>query len=243
MNAKRWFAWACLALMLVAEIFLFRANHERDAALADLRDARQQLQQTQAELSDLKTSSAGLEVAEVSSLRKQNEVLTGKVAALQKNVEQLQAESRQTAQHLTTARTALELQQEHLKQLQTEQQQATLVANANAGAWLAAAEQVAKRTQAPLLKALKAQKVPTIASRYIQIALDTELGSGAYAVALGTLLPFIPRLADNKRAVKLAGYLQAHGMKTIISILVDPIIDGVEKVFLQAMKSLPDDTL
>jgi uncharacterized protein (DUF3084 family) len=132
MNAKRWFAWACLALMLVAEIFLFRANHERDAALADLRDARQQLQQTQAELSDLKTSSAGLEVAEVSSLRKQNEVLTGKVAALQKNVEQLQAESRQTAQHLTTARTALELQQEHLKQLQTEQQQATLVANANA---------------------------------------------------------------------------------------------------------------
>ena len=118
-----------------------------------------------------------------------------------------------------------------------------LVANANAGAWLAAAEQVAKRTQAPLLKALNAQKVPTIASRYIQIALDTELGSGAYAVALGTLLPFIPRLADNKRAVKLAGYLQAHGMKTIISILVDPIIDGVEKVFLQAMKSLPDDTL
>jgi uncharacterized protein (DUF3084 family) len=132
MNAKRWFAWACLALMLVAEILLFRANHERDAALADLREARQQLQQTQAELTDLKTSSAGLEVVEVSSLRKQNEVLTGKVAALQKNVEQLQTESQQTAQHLTTARTALELQQEHLKQLQTEQQQTALVANANA---------------------------------------------------------------------------------------------------------------
>jgi len=97
MNAKRWFAWACLALMLVAEILLFRANHERDAALADLREARQQLQQTQAELTDLKTSSAGLEVVEVSSLRKQNEVLTGKVAALQKNVEQLQTEQQQTA--------------------------------------------------------------------------------------------------------------------------------------------------
>jgi chromosome segregation ATPase len=132
MNAKRWFAWVCLALMLVAEIFLFRANHERDAALTDLRDAQQQLHQAQAELDDLKNSSAGSQAAEISSLRKQNEVLTGKVAALQKNVEQLQAESRQTAQHLTTARTALELQQANLQQLQTEQQQAKLAANANA---------------------------------------------------------------------------------------------------------------
>ncbi len=131
MNAKRWFAWVCLALMLVAEIFLFRANHERDAALTDLRDAQQQLHQAQAELDDLKNSSAGSQAAEISSLRKQNEVLTGKVSALQKNVEQLQAESRQTAQHLTTARTAIELQQANLQQLQTEQQQARLAANAN----------------------------------------------------------------------------------------------------------------
>ena len=132
MNAKRWFAWVCLALMLVAEIFLFRANHERDAARTDLRDAQQQLHQAQAELDDLKNSSAGSQAAEISSLRKQNEVLTSKVSALQKNVEQLQAESRQTAQHLTTARTALELQQANLQQLQTEQQQAKLAANANA---------------------------------------------------------------------------------------------------------------
>ncbi len=132
MNAKRWFAWVCLALMLVAEFFLFRANHQRDAALTDLRDAQQQLHQAQTELDDLKNSSAGRQAAEISSLRKQNEVLTGKVSALQKNVEQLQAESRQTAQHLTTARTALELQQANLQQLQTEQQQAKLAANANA---------------------------------------------------------------------------------------------------------------
>ncbi len=132
MNAKRWFAWACLALMLGAELLLFRANHQRDAAQTALRDAQQQLHQAQTELDDLKNSSAGRQAAEISSLRKQNEVLTGKVSALQKNVEQLQAESQQTAQHLTTARTALELQQAHLQQLQTEQQQAALAANANA---------------------------------------------------------------------------------------------------------------
>lgn len=132
MNAKRWFAWVCLALMLVAEFFLFRANHERDAAQTELRDAQHQLRQAQTELEELKNSSAGRQVAEISSLRKQNEVLAGKVGLLQKSVEQLKSESQQTATRLNTARTALQLQQEHLQQLQTEQQQATLVANANA---------------------------------------------------------------------------------------------------------------
>ena len=131
MNAKRWFAWVCLALMLVAEILLFRANHERDAARTDLRDAQQQLHQAQTELEELKNSSTGRQASENSGLRKQNEILTSKVSALQKNVEQLQKESQQTAQHLTTARTALQLQQEHLQQLQTEQQQTAQLANFN----------------------------------------------------------------------------------------------------------------
>ena len=46
MNIKRWFAWACLALMLVAEIFLFQANREKDAALLSLRDTQAQLRET-----------------------------------------------------------------------------------------------------------------------------------------------------------------------------------------------------
>ena len=132
MNAKRWFVWVCLALMLVAEFLLFRANHDRDAAVTELRDAQTQLHQAQTELEELKNSSAGRQAAEISSLHKQNELLTGKVSALQKNVEQLQRDSQQAAQHLTTARTALEMQQEHLQQLQAEQQQARLAANANA---------------------------------------------------------------------------------------------------------------
>ena len=132
MNAKRWFAWVCLALMIVAEILLFRASHARDAALTDLRAAQQQLHQAQTELDELKNSSSGKQSDEISSLRKQNDALTLKANALQKNVERLQAESQQAAQHLTTARSALQLQQEHLQQLQTEQQQARLAANANA---------------------------------------------------------------------------------------------------------------
>ena len=164
MNAKRWFAWVCLALMIVAEILLFRSNHARDAALADLRDAQQQLHQAQTELGALKNSSAGAQAAEIVSLRKQNEALTAKANALQKNVDRLQSESQQTAQHLTTARSALQLQQEHLQEIQAEQQrqaaQAAVIANASACIANLRAIEVAK-AQWALDKNKDANDVPT----------------------------------------------------------------------------------
>jgi chromosome segregation ATPase len=120
MNLKRWFAWLCLALMLVAEFFLFRALREKDAAQTDLRAAQAQMWQMQKDLDELKNSNAGLQAAEISRLRKQNEIYTNRIAVAQAKIDQLEAEAAQTAQHLTTARTALELQQDHLQQLQTE---------------------------------------------------------------------------------------------------------------------------
>jgi DNA repair exonuclease SbcCD ATPase subunit len=132
MNAKRWFAWACLALMLVSELFLFRANKDRDKAQSDWRDAQQQLHVAQKELDELRNSSAGEQAATIASLRKQNDALTIKVNALQQNLDHLQRENQQTAQHLSTARDALAMQQEHLDQLQAEQQRAAAAANANA---------------------------------------------------------------------------------------------------------------
>ena len=138
MNSK-WFPRACLALMLVAVAFLFHANlrlysanQERDKAQADLRDAQQQLQDAQTQLDALRSSNAGQQVALIANLRKQNEALNARVSVLQSNVAQLQAESRQTAEHLTTARTALQLQQQNMQQLQAAQQEAALAANANA---------------------------------------------------------------------------------------------------------------
>jgi uncharacterized protein (DUF3084 family) len=164
MNAKRWFAWVCLALMLIAEFLLLRANHDRDAAQAELRDTQRQLHDAQAELDALKNSSAGASAAEISSLRKQNDALTAKANALQKNVERLESESQQAAQHLTTARTALELQQEHLQQLQAEQQQqaAQAAAIAAANACISNLRQiVAAKDQWALDKNKDATDVPT----------------------------------------------------------------------------------
>jgi short subunit dehydrogenase-like uncharacterized protein len=122
MNPKRWFAWLCLALMLVAEILLFRAVRDKDAALTETRETQIQLRQLQKELDELKNSNTGLQAAEIARLRKQNEIYTNRLAKAQAAMDQLQTESAQAVQSLTTARTALQLQQDHLQQLQTEKQ-------------------------------------------------------------------------------------------------------------------------
>ena len=139
MNLKRWFPWLCLGLMLVSEIFLLRSNSARDAALSDLHEAKTRLAQAQADLDDLKNANPGAQAAEINRLRHQNEILANKLAAVQGSVDKLQKESQQNSQHLDTARTALQLQQEHLQQLQAEKLQAAAQATeaANAAACMA----------------------------------------------------------------------------------------------------------
>ena len=119
MNLKRWFAWACLALVLVAEFCLFRATRERDAAERDSRLAQVQWQQAQSELEELKNSNTGLQAAEISRLRKQNEILTNKLATLQLSLTEALADFSQATQQLANARLALGLQGAHLAELQT----------------------------------------------------------------------------------------------------------------------------
>ena len=120
MNLKRWFAWLCLALMLVAEILLFHAIREKEAAQTDLRAAQFQMHQMQKDLDDLKNSNTGLQASEILRLRKQNEIYTNRLAKAQSAIDQLVAELDQTGQQLATARAALQLQQDHLQQLQDE---------------------------------------------------------------------------------------------------------------------------
>jgi chromosome segregation ATPase len=132
MNAKRWIVWVCLVLLLVTEALLLHANHQRDQAWLDLRDVQAKLHAAERERDDLQNSSAGQQATIITGLHKQNDLLTAKVNGLQATVDRLQAESQQTAQHLNTARSALELQQASLQALQAEQQRAAMVANAAA---------------------------------------------------------------------------------------------------------------
>jgi len=135
MNLKRWFTGLCLIALLVVEGLLLHSNYQRDQATTNWHAAQDQLTQAQSDLETLKGNNATAQSVEVNRLRRLNEILTGKngslqakVVALQATVDELKRESQQTAQHLSTARTALQLQQEHLQQDQAEQQQASLQA-------------------------------------------------------------------------------------------------------------------
>jgi hypothetical protein len=134
MNLKRWFAWACLALMLVSELFLFAANRQKEIALAAMRDAQAQLYQAQKELTELKNSNVGLQAAEILRLRKQNEILTKRQKELETTLAELTTENTSNAQHLATARFALQLQQQHIQELEAANQQVQLAAATNVAA-------------------------------------------------------------------------------------------------------------
>lgn len=123
MNFKRWFAWACLALVVVAEVALFRAYRDKDALQTDLNRTQTELRQAADERDELKNSNAGLQAAEISRLRKQNQILTNQVAQWRSSLMQVVSENESNAQRLALARTALRLQQRHLEGSQEENQQ------------------------------------------------------------------------------------------------------------------------
>jgi hypothetical protein len=120
MILRRWFAWTCLALVLVAEICLFRAYRDKDAIQVELLKTEADLRQTQAERDTLRYSSAGLLVSENIRLRRINNILTNKLVTLQSAIRPILEENASNAQHLATARLALQMQQAHLDQLQDE---------------------------------------------------------------------------------------------------------------------------
>ena len=120
MNLKRWFVLACLALTLVAEFFLFQARHARDSVKAELLSSQVALHQAQGELNNLKNSNAGLQASEISRLRMLNEIISNQLVEVHTGLTELKSEYEQTADHLVTARRALKLQQEHIKELEME---------------------------------------------------------------------------------------------------------------------------
>ncbi len=123
MNFRRWFAWACLALVVIAEVALFRAYRDRDALQTGLNNSQAELRQAAAARDELKNSNAGLQAAEISRLRKQNQLLSNQVVQWRASLAELDFASRSNAIHLATARTALRLQQQHLEELQDQNQQ------------------------------------------------------------------------------------------------------------------------
>ncbi|HEU6449065.1 MAG TPA: hypothetical protein VFV23_11570 [Verrucomicrobiae bacterium] len=124
MKLKDVFLGICIAALIASEIFLFRANSQKNAALTQANASKQMAAQLQQQLDQYKNTTVTTQSSDNDRLRKENVKLSQNVAQLQNTITQLQAQNEKLTQQLTTARTAVQLQQEHLQQLQTENQQA-----------------------------------------------------------------------------------------------------------------------
>ena len=130
MHLKKWFLGLCLILLVIGELLLFSANRQKDAALVQMREAKQQAAQLQTELDQSKSADAGTQNAENNRLRAENQSLSHKLSLLQAENDQLRSTNHQLIQWLGELHATSQQQSEQLQQLQTENQRAADAAQA-----------------------------------------------------------------------------------------------------------------
>jgi len=128
MNLKRWFVWLCLALLVVGEVMLFRANQQRHDALDKLRVAQHDAELARADLEQFKASAAAAQGLEGDRLRKENQNLTQTITQLKSETNRLQQANRQLTQQLAAVGETAQQQQEQLQQWEVASRQARAAA-------------------------------------------------------------------------------------------------------------------
>src|SRR5882757_3786424 len=131
MKMKKWIVWLLVVVFLVSEFLLFSANRDKNAALDSLRATQQQVVDLQAQVDQLKSSTAAAQSAELAKLRADNQDLPrlrNQVTLLQAASQRLQATNKTLTQQLNSTLTAAQQQQLQLQQLATENQHVRAVA-------------------------------------------------------------------------------------------------------------------
>jgi hypothetical protein len=134
MTLKRWVLWLCIVALVISELLLFSANQQKNAAQAEARDAKQQVEQLQTQLDQSKDSSVESQNSEIARLRSENQDLL----RLRNQVRQLTATNQQLAQQLKSVRLVVQQQQDDLQAWEAD---AAAAQQAQRAAALAAQEQ------------------------------------------------------------------------------------------------------
>jgi septal ring factor EnvC (AmiA/AmiB activator) len=124
MKLNKWVLWLCVAILLASEAFLFLAKSQKDAAIVQLHESQQKVAQLQSDLDKLKNSSVATLSTENARLRAENQGLTQKFSQLQNENNRLRGASQQLTQQLQASHDAVQQQQEQLRQMQADNQQA-----------------------------------------------------------------------------------------------------------------------
>jgi hypothetical protein len=134
---KELFPAVCLLLLIISEVFLFSANRQKSAALAQWHTAQQQLADLQSQLMDITNSIAANEGADAIRMRAENQDLP----RFRSQIQQLQADNSKLLAELGAAREAAGQRDEQLQEIQAQDEQAAEDQQAQAQAQAQAIQQ------------------------------------------------------------------------------------------------------
>ncbi|HEY1789220.1 MAG TPA: hypothetical protein VGJ73_13750 [Verrucomicrobiae bacterium] len=120
MKSQNLFPGICLALLIISEIFLVSANRQKSVALAQLRDAQQQLADLQSQLAQATNSASTDASAEVARLQANNQ----DIPRMRNEILQLRAENSKLTHQLGATRQTAQQQQQQLQEIEAENEQA-----------------------------------------------------------------------------------------------------------------------
>ena len=130
MNAKNLLPGICILLLIISEIFLFSANHQKSEAQAQLKNALQQVADLQAQISDITNSLAYASGTETARLRAENQDLP----RLRKQIQALEAQNEKLLETLGKTSDAAKQQEQQLEAMQEQNEQAAADQQAQADA-------------------------------------------------------------------------------------------------------------
>ncbi len=126
MNLKRWFIWFCLAVIVVSEIMLFRANEQRTEATDQRNQYQHEAEQARKDLDEFKASAAAAQGAEGDRLRRENQRLIQALTQAKDETNRLQKANQQLTRQLAALDTTAQQQQARLQQWEAASQQASV---------------------------------------------------------------------------------------------------------------------
>jgi len=111
MTLKRWVLWLCIIALVISELMLFSANQQKNKALAEARDAQNQLAQITNELSQGESSTTEAQNVEVARFHSEHQDLL----RLRNTVREVTETNRVLMEQLRAAHTLLQQQQTELQ--------------------------------------------------------------------------------------------------------------------------------
>lgn len=117
MNAKSWFLWVCVVLLLAGEGFLYNANQQKNAALAKWHDAVDQNALLHREMDQYRLSSSIVQSNELARLHRDNARLAAKLNAALETIKALNGTNAMLAQDLVATRQLASAEQNQLQQI------------------------------------------------------------------------------------------------------------------------------